>query len=87
MIIPRYSQIKKLSRDQSLDVEDIRSLRKIEDNLRKASDVKVIRRIAKDQPEEDPKLVYLKNLRDKDFIDEEKASSYKLSRDLGDDSR
>lgn len=87
MIGARYSQLKKLPRDPCTDSDDVRSIRKMEEQFRKNSEGKLVRRLAKDQPEEDPKLVYIKNYRDKEIIEEEKASSYRQQRDSLEDFR
>ncbi|EEB09961.1 hypothetical protein Phum_PHUM006720 [Pediculus humanus corporis] len=82
----KYSQIKKLPRELCSGPEDLKSVRKIEEQLRKNSDnSKMIRRISKDQPEEDPKFVFLKSYKDKEMMEDDKLLGYRQSREIAAD--
>ncbi|KAK6637658.1 hypothetical protein RUM44_008080 [Polyplax serrata] len=88
-IITKFTQPKKLQRDQYSESDDYRSLRRIDEYPRKTSEGKLpVRRMGKDQPEEDPKVVYIKNFKDgRDMIDEERMSSYRQSKDATEEFR
>lgn len=65
-----------------MELDDGRTIiRKVDDVYRKAPDEMGIRRIAKDQPEDDSMIAFIKSVRDWEVPEEERMSMYRKSRE------
>lgn len=65
-----------------MEVDDGRPIiRKLDDPYRKGPDDIGIRRIAKDQPEDDQMIAFIKAVRDWEVPDDERVSMYRKSRE------